>query len=240
MTENPIKTKPEPEAQKNATISIEESLFLMKQAQELASFGNWFWDISTNTVTWSDSLFNIYGLNKNEFKATFEGYQELLHPDDRKRVSEIIRNALQTKKEVIFEERIIRSNGEMRYLKSWGFVKTDDDGHPIKMIGACLDITETKIVEQSLKESEHALKKLVAQQLRHIEIIESQNQKLSEISYIQSHIVRAPLARIMGLVDLLINHPNKSEEKEEIYQYLTDAAREFDAVITDIINKTRS
>jgi PAS domain S-box-containing protein len=240
MTENPIKTKPEPEAQKNESISVEESLFLMKQAQELASFGNWFWDISTNTVTWSDSLFNIYGLNKNEFKATFEGYQELLHPDDRKRVSEIIRNALQTKKEVIFEERIIRSNGEMRYLKSWGFVKTDDDGHPIKMIGACLDITETKIVEQSLKESEHALKKLVAQQLHHIEIIESQNQKLSEISYIQSHIVRAPLARIMGLVDLLINHPNKSEEKEEIYQYLTDAAREFDAVITDIINKTRS
>lgn len=240
MTENPIKTKPEPEAQKNESISVEESLFLMKQAQELASFGNWFWDISTNTVTWSDSLFNIYGLNKNEFKATFEGYQELLHPDDRKRVSEIIRNALQTKKEVIFEERIIRSNGEMRYLKSWGFVKTDDDGHPIKMIGACLDITETKIAEQSLKESEHALKKLVAQQLHHIEIIESQNQKLSEISYIQSHIVRAPLARIMGLVDLLINHPNKSEEKEEIYQYLTDAAREFDAVITDIINKTRS
>jgi PAS domain S-box-containing protein len=240
MTENPIKTKPEPEAQKNESISVEESLFLMKQAQELASFGNWFWDISTNTVTWSDSLFNIYGLNKNEFKATFEGYQELLHPDDRERVSEIIRNALQTKKEVIFEERIIRSNGEMRYLKSWGFVKTDDDGHPIKMIGACLDITETKIVEQSLKESEHALKKLVAQQLHHIEIIESQNQKLSEISYIQSHIVRAPLARIMGLVDLLINHPNKSEEKEEIYQYLTDAAREFDAVITDIINKTRS
>jgi PAS domain S-box-containing protein len=240
MTENPIKTKPEPEAQKNESISVEESLFLMKQAQELASFGNWFWDISTNTVTWSDSLFNIYGLNKNEFKATFEGYQELLHPDDRERVSEIIRNALQTKKEVIFEERIIRSNGEMRYLKSWGFVKTDADGYPIKMIGACLDITETKIVEQSLKESEHALKKLVAQQLHHIEIIESQNQKLSEISYIQSHIVRAPLARIMGLVDLLINHPNKSEEKEEIYQYLTDAAREFDAVITDIINKTRS
>jgi PAS domain S-box-containing protein len=240
MTENPIKTKPEPEAQKNESISVEESLFLMKQAQELASFGNWFWDISTNTVTWSDSLFNIYGLNKNEFKATFEGYQELLHPDDRKRVSEIIRNALQTKKEVIFEERIIRSNGEMRYLKSWGFVKIDANGRPIKMIGACLDITETKIVEQSLKESEHALKKLVAQQLHHIEIIESQNQKLSEISYIQSHIVRAPLARIMGLVDLLINHPNKSEEKEEIYQYLTDAAREFDAVITDIINKTRS
>nr|WP_294897713.1 PAS domain-containing sensor histidine kinase [uncultured Pedobacter sp.] len=238
MDKSTTSSETSPEEQKNDPISVEESLFLMEQAQQLASFGNWFWDISTNTVIWSDTLYNIYGLNKDEFKATFEGYQEMLHPSDKKRIAEIIENALQTKKDVIFEERIIRSNGEMRYLKSWGCVKTDADGNPIKMIGACLDITEAKIIEQSLKESELALKKLVAQQLHHIEIIESQNKKLSEISYIQSHIVRAPLAKIMGLVDLLINHPQKAEEKEEIYQYLTDAASEFDTVITDIINKT--
>ena len=224
--------------QTNSSESIEESLFLIKQAQQLARFGNWFWDITTNTVTWSDTLFNIYGLNENEFKATFEGYQELLHPDDRSRIYDIINNALQTRKDVIFEERIIRPSGEMRYLKSWGCVKTDTDGNPIKMIGACLDITETKVVEQSLKDNEDALRKLVDQQLKHIKIIESQNKKLKEISYIQSHIVRAPLAKIMGLTDLLINHPHSSEEKEKIYQYINATAIEFDAVIQDIIKKT--
>lgn len=225
---------------KNTSDSVQEALFIMKQAQELASFGNWFWDISTDTVTWSDTLFNIYGLNKDTFKATFGGYQELLHPEDRSRIAEIIGNALKTKQDVIFEERIIRPNGEMRYLKSWGSVKMDDDGNPVKMIGACLDITESKLTEQSLKDSEATLKKLVEQQARHIELIESQNRKLDEISYIQSHIVRAPLTKIMGLVDLLINHPHTTEEKNEIYQYLTTVSAEFDEVIKSIIEKTDS
>ena len=238
MSEHLSASNLEAHLSKNTSDSIEEVLFLMKQAQELASFGNWFWNISSDTVTWSDSLFKIYGLNKDTFKATFGGYQELLHPEDRNRIKEIIGNALKTKQDVIFEERIIRPNGEMRYLKSWGTVKTDEEGNTIKMIGACLDITESKLTEQSLKDSEATLKKLVEQQASHIKLIESQNRKLDEISYIQSHIVRAPLTKIMGLVDLLINHPHTAEEKDEIYQYLTATSAEFDEVIKEIIKKT--
>lgn len=218
--------------------SIQEALFLMKQAQELASFGNWVWDINTNTVSWSDTLFKIYGLSQVQFAATFEGYQKMLHPDDKARVSSIIKSALDTKEDVIFEERIIRPNGEIRYLKSWGCVMTDLDGKPQKMIGACLDITETKLKEQSIGESKFALKKLVEQQAKHIQIIEDQNKKLSEISYMQSHVVRAPLAKIMGLTDLLLNHSKTTEEKDEICKHLAEVAIEFDEVITAIIKKT--
>lgn len=220
--------------------SIQKALFIMKQAQELASFGNWVWDIATNSVTWSDTLYKIYGLNEHQFKATFEGYQELLHPKDRERIYKTIEKALKTKKDVIFEERIIRPNGELRYLKSWGSVKTDKDGVPQKMIGACLDITETKLKEQRIVKNESALKKLVEQQAKHIQTIESQNAKLSEISYIQSHVVRAPLAKIMGLTDLLLNHSQTADEKDEICKHLEKVAVEFDIVINEIISKTNS
>jgi PAS domain S-box-containing protein len=130
------------ENRQNSDIIHENSL-LMLQGQELANFGNWRWDIQEDVVRWSGTLYNIYGLDDTSFKATFEGYQELLHPDDREMVYQHIQNVLQTKKDVVFEERIIRPGGEIRYLKSWGRLNTDEHGVPVEMIGACLDITES-------------------------------------------------------------------------------------------------
>jgi len=139
---------------------LKETTFLMAQTQELACFGNWSWDILNNIVTWSDSLYSIYGLNKKEFKATFEGYQELLHPEDREMVFNKIQEVLNTHADTEFEERIIRPNGEVRYLKSWGKLKCEN-GKPISMIGACLDITESKKTQEKLLAGESRLRSLV-------------------------------------------------------------------------------
>ncbi|MCF0057016.1 PAS domain-containing protein [Dyadobacter sp. CY356] len=147
---------------------LEETFFLMNQGQELAHFGNWQWDIVNNVVTWSDSLYDIYGLTRAKFKATFEGYQELLHQDDKIRVYEIIQNVLKTKKDIVFEERIIRPTGEVRNLKSWGRLKTDSQGNPLKMIGACLDITESRKVQEELLASESRLRSLVDAQTNYV------------------------------------------------------------------------
>ena len=137
--------------------ALKETTLLMLQGQELAHFGNWSWDIQNDIVTWSDSLFAIYGLNKQDFKATFESYQELLHPDDREMVYDKIQEVLHTHMDTEFEERIIRPDGEVRYLKSWGKLKCEN-GIPVKMIGACLDITESKKIEEKQEQAEKALK----------------------------------------------------------------------------------
>jgi len=147
---------------------IAETSLLMTQSQELAHFGNWHWDIQNNVVSWSDSLYAIYGLNKSNFKATFEGYQEMLHPDDRQRVYDTIAGVLQTKNDVEFEERIIRPNGEMRHLKSWGKLKCDNNGAPLEMIGACLDITEGKTTREELQASEERLRTLADSQTNYV------------------------------------------------------------------------
>jgi PAS domain S-box-containing protein len=132
---------------------LAETHKLMEQGQELARFGIWSWDINDNLVTWSDTLYAIYGINKNNFKATFEGYLELLHPDDRERVMGIISDVQQSRKDVEFEERIIRPDGEIRFLCSWATLNCDEDGQPVKMIGACLDISEWKRTETQLQKS---------------------------------------------------------------------------------------
>jgi PAS domain S-box-containing protein len=80
----------------------------------------------------------------------------------------------------------------------------------------------------------------VTERITYIKAIEEQNQKLREISWIQSHIVRAPLARIMGLVPLLKDlKPNNKDDKETMLEYLWLSANELDELIKNITDKTR-
>lgn len=342
--------------------TLEETTLLMTQGQELAHFGNWLWNIPEDEVTWSDSLYTIYGQNKHSFKATFEGYLEVLHPDDYEMVKSIIQNVLITGEDCEFEERIIRPSGEVRYLKSWGKLKYDEKGQPLKMIGACLDITESKKIQQKLLASESNLRHLVERytyvnkatndaiydwdiqsdliqwgdsffrlfgyktddehssikkwfekvhhddvimveksfndalenpavhnwneeyrmkrsdgsyvfieengyilrnnegrairmigvlrdvserkadfqkHLDYIKTIEQHILRLRDIAWTQSHLVRAPLARIMGIVPLLTDHKTDDGTKETLMSYLSISAAELDGIIKEIINKSQ-
>lgn len=193
----------------NAEMILEASL-LIAQGQELANFGNWQWDIDKNLVTWSDVLYKIYGLDKKSFPATFEGYVAMLHPEDRERVTGIIRSVLETHKDIFFEERIIRPDGEERCLKSWGRVLLNEEGKPVKMIGACLDITTAR----------------------------ANQTKLEEIAWLQSHVIRAPLARLIGLVNILQNELREDKHHEDLLQHILQTAHELDDVVRTISNKT--
>jgi light-regulated signal transduction histidine kinase (bacteriophytochrome) len=78
----------------------------------------------------------------------------------------------------------------------------------------------------------------VTEGLKYIKAVEEQNKKLREISWIQSHKVRAPLARIMGLIPLLKDAKAKNSEREKIIDFLNSSAVELDEIIKDITAKT--
>lgn len=80
----------------------------------------------------------------------------------------------------------------------------------------------------------------ITERLKYTKAIEDQNEKLKEISWIQSHIVRAPLSRIMGLVPLLNNLCDSEEEREKILEYISVSAIELDEIIKNITDKSRA
>lgn len=80
-------------------------------------------------------------------------------------------------------------------------------------------------------------KKLNLDLLKHINAIEEQNKKLREIAWIQSHVVRAPLARMMGLIDLFNNHENSEMDAHTILDFIVTSAKELDKVVQDITDK---
>ena len=78
----------------------------------------------------------------------------------------------------------------------------------------------------------------VTEQFMHIETIEKQNEKLKEIAWIQSHVVRAPLARMMGLIEVMKSQGFDSDDNEKLHDYLMTSAQELDTIIREISKKT--
>lgn len=77
----------------------------------------------------------------------------------------------------------------------------------------------------------------ITERIKHIEAIERQNQRFGEIAWIQSHVVRAPIARLMGLIDL-IEHPASDEKlKSELLAYILESAHELDGIVREITRK---
>ncbi len=125
----------------------------LEEAQRIAQLGSWTWDIRSNTIAWSAQLYRIFGLALETFHPTPENYLSRIHPDDRNRTKQAIEHALKNGTSFILSERIIRSDGEIRFLCTQGEVVKDDRGQAIRAIGCCQDVTEQKLAEQKLEES---------------------------------------------------------------------------------------
>ena len=136
---------------KRAEQALREQRTLLAEAQNLAGLGCWEWDPASGRVSWSDELYRIYGVERERFTPSLEGYLERVHPDDREQARATVARALTDGRGFIFDERIVRPDGELRYLRSRGEVLRDDQGRSLKVLGACLDITEQKNSEAALR-----------------------------------------------------------------------------------------
>ncbi len=117
-------------------------------AQQLANMGDYDWHIASDTNRWSDQLYRIYGHEPQSFNASYERFLSHIHPDDRDRISAIHQHAYATGEPYQMIERVVRPNGETRYLSSNGQVLRDESGMPIRMRGTCIDITDQVHAEE--------------------------------------------------------------------------------------------
>ncbi len=124
----------------------------LKYTQQIAHLGSWEFDIKNNTVNWSDELYRICGYEPKAFEPTLETGFNIIHPEDREHVRTMIENSIKTGEAYGVNHRIIKKNGEERWIFSKGEIKTDDYDKPETLTGAFLEITELKLTEYALKE----------------------------------------------------------------------------------------
>lgn len=78
----------------------------------------------------------------------------------------------------------------------------------------------------------------ISERMNYIQAIEDQNMKMREIAWIQSHVVRAPLARIMTVIDVLRNHATEEMDTTELLNHILSSANELDDILREIVKKT--
>jgi PAS domain S-box-containing protein len=146
---------------KRSEEELRQSEARLAEAQSLAYIGSWELDIASNTLTWSDEVYRIFGLRPQQFGATYEAFLENIHPDDREMVNKAYTESVKTKTPYSIVHRLLLKDGTVKYVNETGETFYDDEGKPIRSIGTVQDITERKQAEAALLEAEEKYKKLI-------------------------------------------------------------------------------
>lgn len=133
---------------KQAEAQLVKSQQQIAEALRAAQIGSWEWDIQRNIVTWSDELYQIFGLTRENFTANLEGYLERIHPEDRQSSRKIIERAYQESSRYEVEHRIIRPDGSIRTIHGLGAIVRDETGQPVRVVGTTQDTTDRKRAEE--------------------------------------------------------------------------------------------
>lgn len=122
------------------------------EVERLAHLGSWEWDVLADRITWSDELYRIYGLEPQEFEATYEAFLERIHPDDVEMVDATVNTAYAQRHPFAFDHRLVRPDGSIRWLHGRGKVETDEEENVVRLFGIAVDVTEQKRTEQFLRD----------------------------------------------------------------------------------------
>jgi PAS domain S-box-containing protein len=186
----------------------------------------WDWNILENTLYWGAGFKDLFGHQIEKITPTLESWTNHIHPEDRERVLQSIHGALEKPGQTdwIAEYRYQKYDGTFADVIDRGIIIRDEMGNPIRMVGAMNDITERKNFEISRS--------------NYVKQIEIQNEKLKKIAWTQSHVVRAPLARMLGIMDV-ISDSNSQEENKIWLKHLKDSAHELDEIIKNMIAESQ-
>lgn len=137
--------------------NISERLSL---AIKSANIGIWELDIVDNELIWDDRMYELYGITNPDDVSTYECWKKNVHPEDLQAMDTYVQEAIEGKKELDAEFRVIWPDGSLKYIRAFGLTQRDANGIAIRLTGMNYDITEQKQAEKDLRESEDKFKSL--------------------------------------------------------------------------------
>ncbi|MFN4028264.1 MAG: PAS domain-containing protein [Flavobacterium sp.] len=175
------------------------------------------WDNVNDTIFFGEGFNTMFGYETG--MADKNLWLKNIHSDDSERVIKDLKKAIKNSKKEFFnaDYRFVKANGEIAYIQHKGIFIRNAEGEVTRIIGAMIDLTES---------------------LEKMNKIESQDKALRDISWTQSHVVRAPLANLLGLINLLKDNHKIGYTDEKLVEYIGESANKLDTIIHDIVNKT--
>ena len=141
--------------------ALRETETRLREAQRIAHLGSWDWEPQTNTVSWSDAEFELFGVKRQDIHPSFESFLALLHPDDRSIAIARVEAMQAGDSEFANNMRIMRPDGECMWIHSRARATRDSDGKIIRVEGTDQDITEMVRAKQQLQAERDRFEKIV-------------------------------------------------------------------------------
>ncbi|GHB26719.1 PAS domain-containing protein [Mongoliitalea lutea] len=139
---------------------LEEQQRKLKEAQRIAKVGSWEFDFQTSEIFWSDEVYNLMGVEKVKEGPKYDEFLAAIHPEDREKVDQAFKVAIQYRKPYEIVHRFLLPSGEIKIVQEKSEIYYDDLGEPLKAVGTVQDITETIATQEALKKSNQYLNNL--------------------------------------------------------------------------------
>ncbi len=231
---------------KRAEEALRESRRRLERAQEIAHLGSWELDLGSDRLTWSDEVYRIFGLQPQEFGATYEAFLDCVHPEDRAAVDAAYSGSLREGRDTYeIEHRIVRRfTGEIRIVHEKCEHVRGVSGRIVRSIGMVHDITERKRAEEALRELNATLESQVARrtaELQHrarqlqklaLELSEAEERERRRIAVILHEDLQQQIAGAKFHLNLV-----RSRAKDDRQQTDVDTV---DAMLKEAIEKSRT
>lgn len=204
---------------KLAEENLRKSESQLKEAQSISQIGDWEIDFSTNTHTWSDEMFHLFRIEKENAIPSLELFLSFIHPEDLEELIVDVNEAFISLNATSYNFRFIRTDGQIRYGHTKRKFEFDNSQKPARLLGVMHDVTEIKLIEAERD-------KVITNLVQH-------TKNLEQFTSIISHNLRSPVAHILGLSNVLKN--NLSQEDRNLTQeYLISAAAQLDDMLKDL------
>jgi len=200
--------------------------YSFSNAEKIAGFGYWKYNLSTDKYTFSDNFYRLMGIDPDKQKPSAKTLGKHIHPDDYESIMKMHYDSLKTLEDSTAMCRYVLPNGEIRYIMAVGSFTKNSKGHTVK-IGVNYDITEQYQKTLALEENNKELKLI--------------NAELESFNNIASHDLQEPLRKIQLFISRIEEREKSlSDQGKEYFSKIRLAANRMQTLLIDLLNYSRT
>lgn len=207
--------------------ALRESEANLREAQEIARMGRWELVLATGRLTWSDGIFALFEVNRENFSASYEAFLGFIHPDDRSLVDQAYRESVENKKPYEIEHRLLMKDGRIKRVSEMGRTEYDEAGKPVRSVGTVQDITERRRAEEE--------NRALMERLQRAEKMEALGQLAGGVA----HDLNNVLGILSGYSELLLEEIPEGHRSRGHVEKILQSTEKGAAIIQDLLTLAR-
>lgn len=211
---------------------LQRKVEALELAERIAQLGEWRLELDPRAVHWSPEVYRIHGRDPDSPAPSLDEALGAYHADDREAVEAAIATAIETGGNLDFELRIVRPDGEIRWIHCLGVSALDEDGEVTRLHGVIRDVTRA-----------HGLQReLAAKVAKRTEELRQTNEELESFAYAASHDLKEPLRMVSSYVSLLERrYADHLDDKAKRYiEHAVDGAQRMSTLIDTLLAFSRA